>query len=570
MRPVKRRKLEGERPQGSLQKISELEEKLKNAIDQRGSLNALTDLLGELKNNTGHAQNLHKALYALYRTFSLLIYEDYFHSSVKPSEEALVVRKWVLQKFDQYLEICVALADRQEPPIYEAAVQIPLSLLKTLSSSLSKASGNPQIHSRTFRYLFPKYLSNERGINALAQLAGDHDDVRWFTLREIAKTFEDNSVRHEGSVVDNALQLLEAINMPKEKSNIKSFYISELSKAPKGLMELDSLKNIGDDHDDEDDWRKYFDTKTEGDDQDPKTNKEDRVAHMSTYKALHSLQSHKAQFSAAWLALLQHIKTSPERSSRVLTILHRSIMPHLVQPIQLMDWIVACVDFEGAIALLAFNALFVLIQEHNLDYPDFYTRLYASLDRNILHVRYRARFFRLLELFLSSTHLPATILASFAKRLARLSLHAPPAAIIMVIPFIYNILKRHPSLMGMIHRIPETDSIEEIDPYLPDEPSPLLTNAISSSLWEIQSHRTHYAPPVATMARIFSEPFTKPSYVQEDFLDHTYGTMFTSETKRKIAQDPALQMTFEGALFNHSEDLDANWEDLSDPCQLWA
>lgn len=38
------------------------------------------------------------------------------------------------------------------------------------------------------------------------------------------------------------------------------------------------------------------------------------------------------------------------------------------------------------------------------DYPDFYARVYALLDRSILHVRYRARFFRLLELFLSSTY----------------------------------------------------------------------------------------------------------------------------------------------------------------------
>jgi CBF/Mak21 family len=49
-------------------------------------------------------------------------------------------------------------------------------------------------------------------------------------------------------------------------------------------------------------------------------------------------------------------------------------------------------------------------------------------------------------------HLPATLLASFVKRLARLSLSAPPAAIIMVIPFTYNILKHHPALMTMIHR----------------------------------------------------------------------------------------------------------------------
>lgn len=37
------------------------------------------------------------------------------------------------------------------------------------------------------------------------------------------------------------------------------------------------------------------------------------------------------------------------------------------------------------------------------DYPAFYTRLYSFLDRNVLHSKHRARFFRMTELFLSST-----------------------------------------------------------------------------------------------------------------------------------------------------------------------
>ena len=37
------------------------------------------------------------------------------------------------------------------------------------------------------------------------------------------------------------------------------------------------------------------------------------------------------------------------------------------------------------------------------DYPSFYTRLYGFLDRDVLHLKHRARFFRLTELFLSST-----------------------------------------------------------------------------------------------------------------------------------------------------------------------
>lgn len=37
------------------------------------------------------------------------------------------------------------------------------------------------------------------------------------------------------------------------------------------------------------------------------------------------------------------------------------------------------------------------------DYPDFYTKLYQLVDGNIFHVRHRARFFKLLDLFLTST-----------------------------------------------------------------------------------------------------------------------------------------------------------------------
>lgn len=112
------------------------------------------------------------------------------------------------------------------------------------------------------------------------------------------------------------------------------------------------------------------------------------------------------------------------------------------------------------------------------DYPSFYTRLYAFLDRDVLHLKHRARFFRMTDLFLSSTLvalvcsiwllltrkllslLPLTLLASFVKRLARLSLNAPPSAIVMIIPFTYNILKKHPALMVMIHR---TDDVSEED-----------------------------------------------------------------------------------------------------------
>ena len=115
----------------------------------------------------------------------------------------------------------------------------------------------------------------------------------------------------------------------------------------------------------------------------------------------------------------------------------------------------------------------------------------------------------------------------------------------MVIPFTYNILKRHPALMVMIHRTEEEEvdgkdntcltpelymslthvCVRKKDPFLPLEPNPLLTQALASSLWELYSHRSHYHSSVSSLSKILSEAFTKPGYSMEDFLDHTYHTV---------------------------------------------
>ena len=38
---------------------------------------------------------------------------------------------------------------------------------------------------------------------------------------------------------------------------------------------------------------------------------------------------------------------------------------------------------------------------------------------------------------------------------------------------------------------------------------------------------------MSSLAKILSEPFTKPSYNLEDFLDHNYGSMLDAELSRR-------------------------------------
>jgi U3 small nucleolar RNA-associated protein 19 len=118
------------------------------------------------------------------------------------------------------------------------------------------------------------------------------------------------------------------------------------------------------------------------------------------------------------------------------------------------------------------------------------------------------------------------LVAAFIKRLSRLSLAAPPAAIVSIVPFVYNLLKMHPSCLVLIHRPEEVEmAVADADPYDFTEADPLRAHALDSSLWELASLRNHYLASVSTLAKVFGEQMTKPRYDLEDFLDHAYATV---------------------------------------------
>jgi U3 small nucleolar RNA-associated protein 19 len=212
----------------------------------------------------------------------------------------------------------------------------------------------------------------------------------------------------------------------------------------------------------------------------------------------------------------------------------------------------------------ALTGLFHLITSKNLDYPAFFPRLYALLTPDLLHSKYRSRVLRHLDTFLSpQNHLPATTIASFIKRLSRLCLSAPPAAIVAIIPFIYNLLKTHPQTTFLLHRNPYPPYTTSktnlgVDPYDPLEPDPQLTRAIDSSLWELETMQAHYHPTVASIARIISEQFTKQQYNLEDFLDHGYASLLEGEfgKKEKRGREPVVEFRIPKRIFTQKPDLD--------------
>ena len=263
--------------------------------------------------------------------------------------------------------------------------------------------------------------------------------------------------------------------------------------------------------------------------------------YFSSHTQLISRQFHSfKQRGATWLAVLNGDLNKLQRKS-LLGLIPHHIAPFIDRLELLSDFLDDSFHVGGSISLMALSGLFQLIQEKNLDYPDFFRKLYSLTGPATIHSKHRTRFFRLLQTFLSSTHLPASLVASFAKRLSRLALFSSPPAIVVIVPLVYNLLKAHPSCTFMLHRarkwLDVRGSLEGCtinDPFRAAEEDPIRTSAIESSLWELETLQTHYHPNVATICQILSQQFTKQEYNMEDFLDHSYASVSHNSQNHSI------------------------------------
>nr|CAG4651775.1 EOG090X04ZD [Triops cancriformis] len=240
----------------------------------------------------------------------------------------------------------------------------------------------------------------------------------------------------------------------------------------------------------------------------------------------------KKYYSSVWRQVLTY-RLTPALYRKVLILLPDKVMPHLEKPLLLTDFFTESYNIGGAISLLALNGVFVLIQKHHLEYPEFYKKLYSLLEPTIFHARYKSRFFYLANLFMTSTHLPEYVAAAFAKKLARLALTAPSPSLVLIFPFISNLMLRHRGLFKLIHN-PERNELIDKDPYDPEEKDPAKCKATESSLWEIKTLEEHVLPEVASAAKFIERELPKMESDLADYLEITWEDMMEKETKRKI------------------------------------
>ena len=274
---------------------------------------------------------------------------------------------------------------------------------------------------------------------------------------------------------------------------------------------------------------------------------------------IYSVNTFNNNFEKTWINILNLKGLKEEEYKSILTILHKRIIPFFGNAQKLMDFLTLTYSIgiennnDIILSILSLNGLWELMKSYNLEYPSFYTNLYAILTPNLLHLKEKSRFFRLLELFMSSTHLPASIVASFIKRLSRLSLTSPPSGIVIIIPFIYNLIKKynHSTCMLLIHSTTTNEEdLKYIDPFDENEKDPSLTNAIDSSIWELNSMVNHYHPNVSALVKIFYQFFNKFSYNLEHFLDWNYNKLLETEFNKKLKGEIGLEFEKWDSMFD--------------------
>lgn len=489
-------------------------------LSSQDNLNDIRDIITTAKSD--NIEVVFASVHALGRIFAALWKKGLLNRNKDDSASAQV-SDWLRGNYNAYIDILKAMLRQQDASLQSTALKQLLPALQSEGENASAVSGKYEFPNTSYLAIVDLVLNSSEASDYLLRILADsylnsYDDLRFYFYRNVAKIgspdydpFKSNRsksgarahslITESEAFAKNTFAVMSMIRvMPKESNHdISSFWVGN---------PIDYVK--------------------------------DQQINVLSPAA------HKKAFGEAWLAYMRQ-SLSAEAYKQVLLILHKRIIPYMVDARGLLDFLTNAYDAGGSVSLLALNGLFTLMDQYNLNYPQFYEKLYALLDRNLFHVKYRARFFRLLDLFLGSPLLPAYLIAAFAKRISRLALSATPAGAVIAIPLVYNLLKDHPSCMVLIHRMPGYDEetgeemvSEETDPYLPNEVDPAKSLAIQSSLWEIETLQSHYYPNIATLAKIFSEPFHKPKFVMEDFLDHTYTTFFESDTVRKPKRAPAL------------------------------
>ncbi|XP_060598961.1 nucleolar complex protein 4 homolog B-like [Ruditapes philippinarum] len=469
--------------------LLEIKEKTSNCLNSRKHANDLIEVISKLQDDEesvvlASIRSVHKLFSHYLEVGEMLMEQD---SSEDLSNEDKY-KQWLRDRYKDAAQSLVEMLLHSNTSVQELALSVLMKLIVKESNFpvSSKDCTDPFPHN-LFKNMWALLLSDEVNNTGLLQRFEEYyvyDDIRYHTMKLILSLCDHKSKQKITETwLGNVFAVLEKLTIPSVQKD-------------------EPLK-------------KYL------------------CAKSGQSQKIASVVEQRRLYSCSWVEFLK-FKLTPTLYRKVLVIIHEKVMPNIASPLVLSDFLIESYNIGGAISLLALSGLFELIQKHNLHYPDFYEKLYAMFEPNIFHVKYKARFFYLADLFLSSTHLPSYLVAAFAKRLARISLVAPPAGLLVSVPFIFNLIIRHPNCKSLIHK-PDMEMDFDDDPYDHSEQDPAKCKAMESCLWELQTLQHHYHPDVIKLAKKIYEGDIPDSVLDlSDKFELSANDVFEKECTKKL------------------------------------
>lgn len=403
-----------------------------------------------------------------------------------------------------------------------------------------------------------RFVSTEESmINLLdKEFVKPHRDVQYFIMLAVRKLASDiyaqaqkeDSVApdNDGARAENLLRILLRIELAGYDDDLENADVFLVPPPTSGsTFGTQSDEADGEDGVDEDLSQSHDDSDDDTSDDDSKVIEKNQASMISRQTlspnrpTWQQVSKHRRALQESWLAVLK-IPTLPTKAlKKALQHLPSSVLPIVSAPLRFADFFTESYEVGGVTSLLALDGLFILMTEHGLEYPKFYASLYCLVTPRNFYAKHRTRFFRLLTNCLTKTDmLPAYCVAAFCKRLARCALTCPPSGALFVLALVSNLLRRHTECACLIHRGKRVREGNEIkDSFNADADDPEQSRALESSLWELAALERHFHPAVVALAKsVGAESDQTPYHNMNDFLMHTYKSLFDTERKHGDAQ----------------------------------
>ncbi|XP_020965051.1 nucleolar complex protein 4 homolog B [Arachis ipaensis] len=457
-----------------------------------------------------------------------------------------IYNAWLRSKFDElvksFLEVLVS--PRQQQEEQEAVKEV---VLDTLMEFVKVANGG-RFHSAIYHRFLHSIVHSESSVEFLVDLLTakyfKYIDVCYFTLislKKLATTLEGKDQSEDKS--ENA-DVADASQLSSSTERVIHNIYYTISRVPPfensdNTSDLEMWSRSENEH-------KQPCGDVNADDKQVKPGKHDN----SVLSAAKIAKKMKLKFTQAWLSFLR-LPLPLDVYKEVLVNLHQVVIPHLSNPVMLCDFLTRSYDIGGVVSVMALSSLFILMTQYGLEYPNFYEKLYVLLVPSIFMAKHRS-------------------ISSYAEIIDFWPHFDSGAVCNSLIEFLMHEQEDQVDEGKGDKATDEATAANSddakvsasqklrIDHFNYGEPNPKKSNAMRSSLWEVDTILQHYCPPVSRFALSLENDLTVRAKTSEvnvgDFSSGSYATIIGAEMSRRVKQVPlAFYKSTPSTLFSDAD-----------------